>query len=328
MYCPNPVALSVFGRPIYWYGILISISVMLAVMLLYFGAKKKGLNPDRMLDYALITVPIAIVFARLYYVAFEWQQYADDPIRALYIWEGGIAIYGAVIGGVLATFLFSKWKKISFWTLADLVAPGLVLGQAIGRWGNFFNQEAFGYAVTNKSLQFFPYAVYIERLAQSPEGPWHLATFFYESMACLAIFLFLMLYRRKERPDGNIFLWYWLLYGIERFFVEGMRTDSLWMLRDGLPLGNLILFPEGIRVSQALSLVMAIAFGIVLIVRFVNRKKAAAVDQPATLDPDLVVIARDEANAIEEEGTQDQQEQGKTEGADQQNVSADEQTED
>ena len=218
MSCPNPVAFTVFGHDIYWYGILISLSVVLAVVMVYREAKRKGLDADCMLDYALLTVPTAIVFARLYYVIFEWDQYAANPIHALFIWEGGIAIYGSIIGGIVATLIFSKWKKISFWTLADLVAPGLVLGQAIGRWGNFFNQEAFGELVTNPDLQFFPYAVYIERL-----GEWHMATFFYESVACFLIFIFLLIYRRKAKnaPAGNLFLWYWVLYGIERAYVEG-----------------------------------------------------------------------------------------------------------
>ena len=297
MSCPNPVAFTVFGHDIYWYGILISLSVVLAVVMVYREAKRKGLDADCMLDYALLTVPTAIVFARLYYVIFEWDQYAANPIHALFIWEGGIAIYGSIIGGIVATLIFSKWKKISFWTLADLVAPGLVLGQAIGRWGNFFNQEAFGELVTNPDLQFFPYAVYIERL-----GEWHMATFFYESVACFLIFLFLLIYRRKAKnaPAGNLFLWYWVLYGIERAYVEGLRTDSLWIFKGGIPIGNLIFFPNGLRVSQVLSIIMVIAFGTVLIVRAVKRhKKQTAEDETAPLDPSLQLVSEDGAAEAE-----------------------------
>lgn len=297
MSCPNPVAFTVFGHDIYWYGILISLSVVLAVVMVYREAKRKGLDADCMLDYALLTVPTAIVFARLYYVIFEWDQYAANPIHALFIWEGGIAIYGSILGGIVATLIFSKWKKISFWTLADLVAPGLVLGQAIGRWGNFFNQEAFGELVTNPDLQFFPYAVYIERL-----GEWHMATFFYESVACFLIFLFLLIYRRKAKnaPAGNLFLWYWVLYGIERAYVEGLRTDSLWIFKGGIPIGNLIFFPNGLRVSQVLSIIMVIAFGTVLIVRAVKRhKKQTAEDETAPLDPSLQLVNEDGAAEAE-----------------------------
>ena len=297
MSCPNPVAFTVFGHDIYWYGILISLSVVLAVVMVYREAKRKGLDADCMLDYALLTVPTAIVFARLYYVIFEWDQYAANPIHALFIWEGGIAIYGSILGGIVATLIFSKWKKISFWTLADLVAPGLVLGQAIGRWGNFFNQEAFGELVTNPDLQFFPYAVYIERL-----GEWHMATFFYESVACFLIFIFLLIYRRKAKnaPAGNLFLWYWVLYGIERAYVEGLRTDSLWIFKGGIPIGNLIFFPNGLRVSQVLSIIMVIAFGTVLIVRTVKRhKKQNAEAEAAPLDPSLQLVSEDGAAEAE-----------------------------
>ena len=280
MSCPNPVAFTVFGHDIYWYGILISLSVVLAVVMVYSEAKRKGLDADCMLDYALLTVPTAIVFARLYYVIFEWDQYAANPIHALFIWEGGIAIYGSILGGIVATLIFSKWKKISFWTLADLVAPGLVLGQAIGRWGNFFNQEAFGELVTNPDLQFFPYAVYIERL-----GEWHMATFFRKA---------------KNAPAGNLLLWYWVLYGIERAYVEGLRTDSLWIFKGGIPIGNLIFFPNGLRVSQVLSIIMVIAFGTVLIVRAVKRhKKQTVEDETAPLDPSLQLVSEDGAAEAE-----------------------------
>ena len=286
MFCPNPVAFSVFGHDIYWYGILISLSVILAVYMVYRQAKKQGIDTDSMLDYALLTVPVAIVCARIYYVIFEWENYTSNPISALYIWQGGIAIYGAIIGGVIATLIFSKWKKIPFWTLADLVAPGLVLGQAIGRWGNFFNQEAYGQLITDEALQFFPYGVYIERY-----GQWHQATFFYESMACLVIFAFLLLYRAKfkKAPAGNLFLWYWVLYGTERFFVEGLRTDSLYIFKGGLPIGNLIFFPAGLRVSQVVSLIMVIAFGILLLKRFLARRKEETAPD-AEFAPDLVLI--------------------------------------
>jgi len=259
----------------------------------------------------LLTVPFAIVCARIYYVVFEWEHYASNPISALYIWEGGIAIYGAVIGGVIATIIFAKWKKFSFWTLADLVAPGLVLGQAIGRWGNFFNQEAYGQLITDEAMQFFPYAVYIERY-----GEWHQATFFYESMACLVIFAFLLIYRAKAKkaPAGNLFLWYWVLYGIERFFVEGLRTDSLYIFKGGLPIGNLIFFPAGLRVSQVVSLVMVIAFGIILIKRFIARRKEETAPE-AELAPDLVLVSSDAAEEIAAEPVEETTEEATAEVA-------------
>ena len=293
---PDPIAVHI-GHGIYWYGIILAIGLLAGLVLCMKQAKRYGLTEDNVLDMVLWAVPSCIIGARLYYVIFEWDQYAANPIHALFIWEGGIAIYGSIIGGIVATLIFSKWKKISFWTLADLVAPGLVLGQAIGRWGNFFNQEAFGELVTNPDLQFFPYAVYIERL-----GEWHMATFFYESVACFLIFIFLLIYRRKAKnaPAGNLFLWYWVLYGIERAYVEGLRTDSLWIFKGGIPIGNLIFFPNGLRVSQVLSIIMVIAFGTVLIVRAVKRhKKQTAEDETAPLDPSLQLVSEDGAAEAE-----------------------------
>ena len=266
MATPNPVAFTLFGRSIYWYGILISLAVLLGIILAYREAKRKGWNPDHILDFALLAIPLAIVCARIYYVIFEWPRYADNPISALYVWEGGIAIYGGVIGGLLAALIFTKWRKVSFWQLCDIAAPSLVLGQCIGRWGNYFNQEAFGYQVASSSQQWFPFAVYIEST-----GTWHYATFFYESLACALIFVFLLICR-KSKTDGNVFLWYLLLYGIERAFVEGLRTDSLYI-------GGVV------RVSQLLSVVLVIFAAVMLIVR-----KRRAVFNAGEVDPRLVMV--------------------------------------
>ena len=131
---------------------------------------------DTTLDLALVVIPAGILGARIYYVLFSWPEYAANPIRALFIWEGGMAVYGSIIGGVLAGFLFARHRKLPFLRLADLVAPSLALGQAVGRWGNFVNQEAFGAAATQPWQQRFPISVFIQA-----DGQWHYATFFYES---------------------------------------------------------------------------------------------------------------------------------------------------
>lgn len=280
----NPVALTIFGRPIYWYGILISLAVLLGIVLAYREAKRKGWNPDHILDFALLAVPLAIVCARIYYVVFEWQRYAANPISALYIWQGGIAIYGAVIGGVLAAVIFCKWRKKSLWQLLDICAPSLVLGQCIGRWGNFFNQEAYGYQVASASQEWFPFAVQIQS-----DGAWHYATFFYESLACLLIFLFLLWYKRRSKTDGNVFLFYLLLYGIERAFVEGLRTDSLYI-------GGVV------RVSQVLSVVLVIVSLVLLI-----QRRRRAVLESGEVDPRLAMLHResddDEEDALADEAS-------------------------
>ena len=219
------------------YGLLIAVAIAVAVYLCSREEKRLHLPQDTAIDLALWLVPAAIIGARLYYVAFQWEMYAQNPIRILYIWEGGLAIYGGVIGGALAAFAFSKKKKIPFGLLADMVAPVLILGQAIGRWGNFFNSEAYGYLITNPAWQFFPAAVFVS-------GEWHMATFFYESMWNLAGFILLWCKRKTVKIPGNLFLGYLMWYGAGRAVIEGLRTDSLML--------------GPFRVSQLLSLALVI----------------------------------------------------------------------
>lgn len=260
------VAFEIFGKPIYWYAIIIVCGIIAAFIVASFIAKKKGYNVDLLIDYLLIALPLGVIGARLYYVAFEWARYADNLISILYVWEGGLAIYGAVIGGIIAAVIFCKKKKVPLGDLLDIVAPALILAQAIGRWGNFMNQEAFGAQVTDPGLQWFPFAVFIERL----EG-WYLATFFYEFLWNLLVFGALMFYTHKFSKNssrGNTMVWYLILYGIGRAFIEGLRTDSLYLIRWGNTqdvFGGIVF--DGIRVSQALSLLMIIGGIIYLIIR-------------------------------------------------------------
>ena len=228
----------------------------LAVVLASLREKRLGIPKETGIDLALVGIPTAIVCARLYYVLFSWQAYAADPVRALYIWEGGMAIYGGIIGGVLAGWLYGRKKKLPFLRLADLAAPSIALGQGIGRWGNFVNQEAYGAAVAHAWQQRFPIGVFIQA-----DGMWHYATFFYESAWCLLIVALLLIAERKRQMnrEGDIFLAYVFLYALERALVEGLRTDSLY-------LGPL-------RVSQLLSLAALIVCAIILLKR---TKKAAS----------------------------------------------------
>ncbi len=220
---PDPVAFQIFGRPVYWYGILIAMGVLLGIHLAMGYARRLNYDPEMILDFALLAIPFAIIGARVYYVVFQWEIYKNNPVDIFKIWEGGLAIYGAVIGGIVAGVIFSRWRKINFWDLADIAAPSLILGQAIGRWGNFFNQEAYGRLVTDSAWQWFPFAVYIEARQE-----WHMATFFYESMWNLLVFIFLMSYRKRRKVSGDIFLLYLLLYSCGRIVIEGLRTDSLY----------------------------------------------------------------------------------------------------
>ncbi|MEI6100433.1 MAG: prolipoprotein diacylglyceryl transferase [Eubacteriales bacterium] len=256
MFPLNPFAIQnlfgIEGLNISWYGIIIASGIALGVLVAIREARRKGLRADLLFDFLIVALPLAIVCARIYYVAFEWPSYAGNIYKIIAIWQGGIAIYGAVIGGVLAAVIICRIKKFPLVRLLDITAPGLILGQAIGRWGNFMNQEAFGNLVSNPSAQFFPYAVFIQKL-----GEWHQATFFYESLWDIGVFMLLMLYRKKAKYDGNVIAMYFISYGIGRFFIEGMRTDSLYVL-------------PGIRISQVLSLIL-IAGGLIYIL--LRRKK-------------------------------------------------------
>ena len=230
-----PYSRYVFGS-LPWYSTLIVCGMALALLLCTREEKRLGLQEDTVIDLALCVIPCGIIGARLYYVAFSWDAFAGDPLRILRIWEGGLAVYGSVIGGLLAALVFSRVRKISLATLTDIMVPGLILAQAIGRWGNYFNMEAYGAAITDPAWQFFPAGVLI------PEGGelvWHMATFFYESMWNLGVFIALMRLRKRVFRRFDLSCWYLLLYGAGRFVIEGLRTDSL-MAGDGLRVSQLL----------------------------------------------------------------------------------------
>ncbi len=265
------VAFNIFGKDIYWYGIIIAVGLVLGVWVAMAEIKRRGYKSDMIIDACLICVPLAIICARAYYVIFEWKQYANEWWRIFYVWEGGLAIYGAVIGGVLGLLIFAKWRKVSFLDLLDAGGLGVIVGQIIGRWGNFANQEAFGDVVTNPSLQWFPFSVHIERvphmhydLATATNYPimtpdWHFATFFYEMLWNLLLFAFLFFwFRKKTKSRGNIFVMYLMVYGIGRALIELLRQDSLWLV------------PGVIRVS---SLLGAICFAGGIIYLIIRRNK-------------------------------------------------------
>jgi phosphatidylglycerol:prolipoprotein diacylglycerol transferase len=259
----DPIAwqFTLFGLSISirWYGIVIAAGLLLAILLAMYHAKREGHDPDSILDVALVIIPMAVIFARIYYVIFNYSAvvYPDFPgmpgtghsfWHVFAIWEGGLAIYGGVIGGFLGILIYNKFnKKIGLWNLLDIAAPSLILGQAIGRWGNFFNQEAYGMAVTNPAWQWFPAAVNItEPKIYGQEPGWYMATFFYESIWNLLVLAFLFFYFKnyKKRRPGDVFWFYLLLYGIGRAVIEGLRTDSLML---GI-----------LRVSQWLSVVLVL----------------------------------------------------------------------
>ncbi len=296
MEMPSRVAFNLFGKDIYWYGVIMAAAIIVAVVIACTEERRKGLKKDTVTDMCLVVIPSGVVGARLYYVLFELESYLDDPISILYIWNGGLAIYGAVIGGLLAAFIFAKVRKIRFLTLADIIAPGLVFAQAMGRWGNFFNQEAYGLPVTQEMLAahpilgYFPISVPIEgthyfdkavctACATAANGAHlHLATFFYESMWCLIVFFILWFTRKRTKHDGDTFFLYVLLYSLERTFVEGLRGDSLWIIKP-----SAAGMTDGVRVSQALSFALFMCILAFIIIRMVREKKTGTLMWPKPL---------------------------------------------
>ena len=216
-----PRTLSIGPLTAHYYGLIIAIGLILALSYAGKRSKEFGLTEDHVLDGVLWVTPFAFLCARAYYVAFSWEYYADDPISALYIWEGGIAIYGGVIGAIVGMAVFSKIKKLKFTAVLDLILMVFLIGQSIGRWGNFMNREAFGAATDS----FFRMGLFNERT-----GAWEYyhPTFLYESVWNLVGFILLAVFSRKRKYDGQIALCYAAWYGLGRSIIEGLRVDSLW----------------------------------------------------------------------------------------------------
>ncbi|WP_425388425.1 prolipoprotein diacylglyceryl transferase [Domibacillus robiginosus] len=237
----NPIALDLGGFQVHWYGIIIGIGIALGFYLASKEGNRLGLPEDTFSDLLIWAIPIALISARAYYVLFEWPYYSQHPEAIVQIWNGGIAIHGALIGSVITAIVFTRKRRLSFWKLADIAAPSIILGQAIGRWGNFINQEAHGGEVTRSFLEnlhlpdFIVNQMYID-------GAYYHPTFLYESLWNLLGFALLLFMRRVNPKRGELFLSYVIWYSIGRFFIEGMRTDSLMLPGDFL------------RIAQVLSL--------------------------------------------------------------------------
>jgi len=219
-------------------------------------ARRLGVPRDTVIDFLLYAIPLAIICARVYYVVFRFNMYSEDLLSVFNIREGGLAIYGGVIGGLIAARMTAKKHKISTLTILDIVAPALVLGQAIGRWGNYINMEAYGLRIGEEYLHFFPFAVEI------PVGDvwyWHMATFFYEFCWNLIVFALLMIVRREQKRRGDVFCWYLLLYCAGRTVIEGLRYDSLTFIS------------EFVRISQVLSALAALGAVVYFFLRIRDR---------------------------------------------------------
>lgn len=269
-----PKSISVFGRfDIAFYGIIIGFGIAMGYIVASFQAVRTGQDKEIYLDFAMYAVIISIIGARIYYVAFSWNDYKDDLLQIFNLRAGGLAIYGGVTGGVLTGFVYSKIKKMKFTLLADTACAGLITGQIIGRWGNFFNREAFGdytnnllamrlstydvheNAITRKMLEMAEEGGYVGFIQVHP-------TFLYESVWNLFILIIILLYTKHKKFDGELFLIYMGGYGLGRAFIEGLRTDQLTF-------GN-----TGIAVSQVLAFALFIvSTGIIIYNRVLIKKK-------------------------------------------------------
>ena len=270
-----PRTLEIFGLSIHFYGLIIACGLMLAVL---YGCKRCnqfGFSVDDLTDGVLCIVPFAILCARLYYCIFDWDSYKNDPISILYIWNGGLAIYGGVIGAAIGVIVFSKVKKIKIGAVLDIVALGFLIGQAIGRWGNFFNREAFG-AATDSFMKMGLF----NRFTQSWE--YYHPTFLYESLWNVAGFVLLHHLSKKRQYDGQIALGYAAWYGLGRTFIEGLRVDSLYW--------------GDFRVSQMLAAISC--FAAVAVLMYMAFQK----HDPARMQVNLTAARQVEAETKEPEG--------------------------
>lgn len=260
--------ITVFNFDIAYYGITIGLAVIAGILMAAWQAKRTKQDPEMYYDLAMYAVILSIIGARIYYVIFSWEHYKDNLLSILNFREGGLAIYGGVITAIITTFVFAKVKKVSFGTLCDTAGLGLILGQIIGRWGNFFNREAFGEYTNNLLAMRLPldavrksdvtqlmmeHLEVIDGISYIQVHP----TFLYESLWNLGVLLFLIIWSKHKKFEGEVFLLYLFGYGVGRFWIEGLRTDQL-MLTDAIP------------VSQALAVVLVIVSTILI---FINRRK-------------------------------------------------------
>lgn len=247
----SPIAIRIGCIDIYWYAIIIVLAIVMAVLNLKISENKAKISFETMIDLIIYLIPVSIISARLYYVVFNLGIYIKEPWQILNIRTGGLAIYGAVIGGTITCYIFCKKRNIEFLELLDYLAPSLALGQAIGRWGNFVNVEAYG----TKTNNFFRMGI-VENGNYVEVHP----TFLYESISTFIIFLILLFLSKKKKFSGEIVYAYFILYAFVRFFIEGVRIDSLMFYQ--------------FRISQILSLVFFVMFSGIMSYKLVKRRKA------------------------------------------------------
>ena len=253
----NPVAFNLGNLSVKWYGVIMALAIILAVSMAIIEGRKRQIESDDFVDLLLWAVPLGYVGARIYYVIFEWQYYAQHPDQIIAIWNGGIAIYGGLLAGLVVLLIFCYKKMLPPFLMLDIITPGVMAAQILGRWGNFINQEAHGGPTTLGFLQSLHLPNFI--ISQMKiNGVYYQPTFLYESFFNLIGLILILVLRHKKHlfKQGEIFMLYLAWYSVVRFFVEGMRTDSLYLL-------------GSIRVSQLLSLILLV----IVIGLFIYRRK-------------------------------------------------------
>lgn len=278
----DPIAFSLGPISVRWYGIILGTAALLGLLLAIQEGKRFHIVPDFFMDLLLIGAPSAIIVARIYYVAFKWEDYQGNFLEVFKIWHGGIAIHGALIGAIIGAIIYVRRKGYNFWRIADICAPSLIVGQIIGRWGNFMNQEAHGGPVAETFLRdklhlpdFIVDQMYIVDQYFHP-------TFLYESLwNIVGLVILLVLRRQRFMRAGELFLSYFIWYSIGRFFIEGLRTDSLaftgpdWLasLMNALWSPMMVLFDPGnmaygnVRIAQLIGVVIIIAAIVLMVAR-------------------------------------------------------------
>jgi phosphatidylglycerol:prolipoprotein diacylglycerol transferase len=241
------VAFHIGSLAVYWYGVLIVLGILLATLWGIHEAKRVGHNPDHYTDFLFYALIFSLIGARLYYVVFSWDQYKNNLASIFAFRQGGLAIYGGVIAAFATAIVYTRIKKLNFWSFTDVGAPCLLIGQAIGRWGNFFNREVFGHYTESlfamrylaEDVSVIPPSVY-DRMVQV-DGASYIQvqpTFLYESVWNILVFMFINVYKKRKKRDGELALLYLIGYGLGRFYIEGIRTDQLMLFNTGLPVSQ------------------------------------------------------------------------------------------
>lgn len=305
----NPIAFSIGGLDVHWYGLILGAGALMGLLLAIREGKRFNIPQEFFMDLLLLGVPSAIIGARIYFVAFKWEDYKNNLLDIFKIWNGGIAIYGALIGAIICAVIFVRRRGYNFWRIADICAPGLIIGQMIGRWGNFVNQEAYGGPTTEAFLRDHLHLPSFIVNQMNVQGTFHHPTFLYESLWNLVgLLLLFVLRRQKFLRAGELFFSYFIWYSIGRFFIEALRTDSLafqgaswlasfinglWapMTWFGFEQGYLAPTYGNVRISQLLALLIIAAAIVLIIVR-----RRTVKDLPRYGDPIVSTRSREVEN--------------------------------